>query len=220
MADLPFALDGALAEALARALDGEGKILRALQELGPIAGRDVVLVGDAGGIRHRQLAEAGARVTAIPALKARGGAPPDGSADVVLAWWSAFRGVDAAELQEAERLLRPGGRLLVVHDYGRDDVSRLRGDQPEYGLWGRRDGPFLRTGFKIRVLHCWWTFDSIGEMDEFLGAAFGLVGRTVASQCRRPRLSYNVAVYHRGKASDPATAQAAAAVAAREPEPA
>jgi len=221
VADLPFALEGALADALARALDGEGKMLRALEELGPVSGRDVVLVGDAGGLRHRQLAEAGARVTALPALKAGRGAPAANSVDTVLAWWSAFRGVEPAEMQEAERLLRPGGRLLIVHDYGRDDVSRLRGDLPEYGLWSRRDGPFLRSGFRIRVVHCWWTFDSAEEMDAFLGAAFGLVGRAVASQSRRPRLSYNVAVYHRSKASEPAPARSeAAAMAAREPEPA
>ncbi len=222
MADLPIALEGALADALARALDREGKILRVLEELGPVAGRDVLFIGDAGGIRHRQLAEVGARVTAIPALKAGRAAPPADSADVVVAWWSAFRGVDAAEAKEAERLLRPGGRLLVVHDYGRDDVSRLRGDQPEYGLWGRRDGPFLRSGFRIRVLHCWWTFDSLEDLETFLGAAFGLVGRAVASQVRRPRLSYKVAIYHRSKPSEPGSARSAteaATVPAGKPEP-
>jgi hypothetical protein len=93
--------------------------------------------------------------------------------------------------------------LLIVHDYGRDDVSRLRGDLPEYGLWTRRDGPFLRGGFKIRVLHCWWTFDSLDEAEAFLGAAFGLIGRAVASQLRRPRLSYNVVIYHRSSPSEP-----------------
>ena len=65
--------------------------------------------------------------------------------------------------REAARVLRPGGRLLVLHDYGRDDVSRLRGDLPDYGLLSRRDGPFLRGGFKVRVVHCFWTFESIDE---------------------------------------------------------
>ena len=74
-------------------------------------------------------------------------------------------------------MLRPGGRLLVVHDYGRDDVSRLRGDLPEYGPWSRRDGPFLADGFKVRVVHCFWTFDSTRGAAAFLDAAFGDAGR-------------------------------------------
>ena len=86
-----------------------------------------------------------------------------------------------------------------MHDYGRDDVSRLRGDLLEYGLWTRRDGPFLRGGFRIRVLHCWWTFASLDEAREFLVGAFGAVGEAVAAELRRPRLSYNVALYHRDR---------------------
>jgi hypothetical protein len=105
--------------------------------------------------------------------------------------------VSAHDLAEADRVLRPGGRLLVIHDYGRDDVSRLRGDLPDYGLWSRRDGPFVRNGFRIRVLHCFWTFDSLDQAAEFLDAAFGEAGSVVARELKRPRLSYNVALYHR-----------------------
>ena len=76
-------------------------------------------------------------------------------------------------------------------------MSRLRGDLPEYGLLSRRDGPFLRGGFKVRVVHCFWTFDSLEDAAAFLGEAFGAVGREVAAGMKRPRLSYNVAVYHR-----------------------
>jgi len=93
--------------------------------------------------------------------------------------------------------VRPGGRVLAVLDYGRDDVSRLRGDLPEYGLWSRRDGQFLQSGFKVRVVHAFWTFESLEDAAEFLGAAFGASGREVAAGMKRPRLSYNVAVYHR-----------------------
>ena len=80
-------------------------------------------------------------------------------------------------MAEAGRILRPGGRLLVVHDYGRDDVSRLRGDATRIRAWSRRDGPFLRGGFKVRVVHCFWTFDSIEDGQRFLADAFGDVGR-------------------------------------------
>ena len=166
MADFPFVPGAAdLLARLAASLDAEGKIPRALETLGPLAGRDVVL-----------------------------------------ACWSAFRGPSPTEVAEADRVLRPEGRLLVVHDYGRDDVSRLRGDLPEYGSWGRRDGWFLKHGFKMRVIHCFWTFDSMDDATAFLVEAFGETGTVVAARLKRPRLSYNVAVYHRPRGGAAATA--------------
>lgn len=197
MADLPIDLAPGLSERLARALDVEGKIPRALEALEPVRGRDVVLVDGAGGIRARQLADLGARVTLV---ESSGGAPfdaPAGSADVVISFWSAFRGAAPEEVAHARRMLRPGGRLLVVHDYGRDDVAALRGDLPEHGSWSRRDGPFLADGFRIRVVHCWWTFASLDEARSFLTEAFGKPGRDLGSSLTRPRVSYNIAIYHR-----------------------
>jgi hypothetical protein len=126
-------------------------------------------------------------------------------ADVVLGCWSWFRDDQAADLAVARRALRPGGRILVVHDYGRDDVSRLRpADLPEYGAWSRRDGWFLRAGFKVRVIHCWWTFETLADAASFLEDAFAEPGRTLAATLKRPRLSYNVAVYHRSNEAEPA----------------
>ena len=49
VADLPIDLGGSLNERLARCLDIEGKIPRALEALGPVRGRDVLLVGSARG---------------------------------------------------------------------------------------------------------------------------------------------------------------------------
>ena len=204
MADLPIDLGPDLSERLARILDVEGKIPRAIEALGPVEGRDVVVVDGSGGIRARQLADLGARVTLVDSS---GPAPfdaPDASADVVVGLWSAFRGTGSDDIGRAARLLRPGGRLLIVHDYGRDDVAELRGDLPEHGTWTRRDGPFLSAGFKIRVLHCWWTFGSLDEAQAFLAAAFGEAGRNLAGRLTRPRLSYNVAVYHRTLGKEPA----------------
>jgi hypothetical protein len=196
VADLPIDLGDGLAERLARVLDVERKIPRTLEALGPVGGRDVLLLDGADGIRTRQLTELGARVALAASGPAGIDAPTD-SADVLIGLWSSFRGPNATDIAEAERVLRTGGRLLVVHDYGRDDVSRLRGDLPEYGSWGRRGGPFLGQGFRVRVVHCFWTFESIDEATDFLGAAFDDLGRSVAAGLKRPRLSYNVAVYHR-----------------------
>jgi hypothetical protein len=199
MSDLPVALPSELERSLVRALDRAGKLVAALDVLGPIADRDVLVVDASGGPIIDGLVAAGARLTSVP-----GGSPlrleaADASADVVLGLWSAFRGVDRAELAEVDRVLRPGGRQLAVHEYGRDDVSRLHGDRPEYGSWSRRAGPFLSGGFKVRVVHCFWEFDSLEEAARFLAAAFGAAGAAVAGSLTRPRLSWNVAVYHRSR---------------------
>ena len=214
MADLPFDLPNAvLAGRLLRSLDVEGKVPRAIEALGPVGGREVILLG--GGIaRAAQLEALGAtvRVSVDGAGEAGSGGlgtgglgtggsidGEDASADAVVSLWSGFRTASMTELAEADRVLRHGGRLLVVHDYGRDDVSTLRGDLPEYGKWSRRDGWFLTNGFKIRVVHCFWTFETLDEAGAFLEEAFGADGLALAATMKRPRLSYNVAIYHRTK---------------------
>jgi hypothetical protein len=204
VADLPVDLETGLSAHLARVLDVEGKIPRAIDELGPVEGRDVVVIDGSSGLRARQLTSLGARVTLVDSTGPASFDAPDASADVVIGMWSAFRGAGSSDVDEAARILRPGGRLLAIHDYGRDDVADLRGDIEAYDSWTRRDGPFLSAGFKIRVLHCWWTFASLDEAREFLAAAFGEAGRAVAARLTRPRLSYNVAVYHRTLAKEPA----------------
>ena len=57
---------------------------------------------------------------------------------------------------EAQRVLRPGGRLIVIGHYGRDDVAALL--EPEVvdhvmEATQRRTGWWLRHGFKIKVVH-------------------------------------------------------------------
>jgi SAM-dependent methyltransferase len=204
VADLPIDLAAELSDQLASAMDAEGKIPRALEDLGPVGGRDVVLVDGAGGIRARQLSDLGARVTLVVSSGPAAFDAPDDSADVIVAYWSAFRGEAPDQIAQARRILRPGGRLLVIHDYGRDDVASLRGDLPEYGPWSKRDGPFLAGGFKVRVVHCWWTFGSLDAARGFLKDGFGDAGRELGSRLSRPRLSYNVAIYHRTFGEAPA----------------
>ncbi len=199
VADLPFDLPDPLAQRLRMAADSEGKIVRALDALGPFAGRDVALLDvPAGSLRDQLLA------TGLRPFDQTAGEPlridlPDASVDAVLAMWGGFEGVRDHEIEEADRVLRPGGRLLVVHDYGRDDVSALADAAgPQYREWSHRGGPFLRGGgFKIRVLHCFWTFPAVEDAQAFLADAFGPKGQAVGASMKRPRLSWNVAVYHR-----------------------
>ncbi len=207
-----------LAEFL-RVVDPDGKSAPALDALGPVVERDVVILDAGGGVRAAQLARLGARVTALvppddpvavePLVRLVEGTAeatglPAESADVVVSFWSAFRGPDEAQLAEAFRILRPDGRLLVVHDYGRDDVCRLWPEAFEREIeWSKRNGPFLSLGFRIRVIHCWWTFESMAEAERLLGAAFGEAGVELAGRMRRPRLEYNIAIYHRAKPGRP-----------------
>lgn len=211
MSQLPFDLPAELAARLRAAFDTEAKIARGLEALGPVAGRDVLVVDGVDSPVTEAIRGLGARVADAPAGRPLRLSEPDGSVDAVVGLWSSFRGPDAGEQSEVDRVLRPDGRLLVVHDYGRDDVSRLADPaRPEYGAWSQRNGPFLRGGFRLRVLHCWWTFETLEDSADFLTAAFGEPGRALAATLRRPRLSYNVAVYHRTRGDDrpPAVASA------------
>jgi hypothetical protein len=199
MSDLPVALPSRLEPAFLAAFDPPGKIAAALDALGPVADRDVVVIDATAGPIVAGMTERGARLTHAPAASPLRLDGADASADAVIGLWSAFRGVDPAEIAEVDRVLRPGGRHLVVHDYGRDDVSRLSGERPEYGSWSHRTGPFLTGGFRVRVVHCFWEFDSPEATAAFLTDAFGESGSAVAATLKRPRLSYNVAVYHRSR---------------------
>jgi len=211
--DLPFRLSPPLAERLRAAADVEGKLIRALDVLGPLSGRDVALLDVPAGPLRDRFADAGIAALDVPigaldVARSASDAPlaeplridvPDASLDAVVTLWGGFRGVRPGDLREADRVLRPFGRLLVIHDYGRDDVSALVDAQlPEYQAWSRRDGPFLRGGgFKIRVVHAFWTFPSVEETQGFLAEAFGERGVAVGATLKRPRLSWNVAIYHR-----------------------
>lgn len=204
MADLPLELpDPALAGRLALALDPDRKITRALDALGPVADRDVVLLDGGAAFLGAGLAELGARVRVADALA---GDVPDASADVVVALWSAIKGPGGPDEAAALRVLRPGGRLLVVHDYGRDEVARLLGtERPQIVSWSQRKGPFLAGEYRVRVIHTRWGFGSAESCAAFVADAFGPEG-AAAVAATRPYLAYNVAVYHRTKEPAPTTA--------------
>ena len=199
VADLPFQLAAPLAARLRSAADVEARLPRALQALGLPQDGDVVVFDDPDGWQAARLGDVGVRARSVPLAEPFQLDAPDAGLDAIVTCWSGFRGVDADALGEADRALRDEGSLFVVHDYGRDNVSALRpADAPEYASWSRRDGPFLRDGgFRIRVIHCFWTFATLAEARSFLGEAFGSPGVALGEALRRPRLSWNVAIYHR-----------------------
>lgn len=199
MADRESHLAAPFPERLREVVDVEGKVPRALLALGLPAAGDVALLGDPDGWQVARLAAAGIEVRGVPLAEPLRLELPDASLDAVVSLWPGSSGVDAAARDEVDRVLRDGGRLFVVHDYGRDDVSALRpADAPEYTSWSRRDGPFLRDGgFRIHVVHSFWTFATIEQAREILAEAFGERGVAVGAALRRPRLSSNVAIYHR-----------------------
>jgi len=223
VAELPFPAADPLVRRLEPYIDVEGKLPRTLEALGPIAGRDIVVLEADGPRRVRQLLAAGGRVVVVtpqaraPRLR-RALAPevasgaltiaagsvlatglPGASADVVVSFWSAFRGGSDAEVAEAERVLRPGGRLMIVHEYARDDLSRLWPAEraEELVTWSRRDGWFLQHGFKIRVVHAFWTFPDLATLRDVAAELSGADATALLADVRRPRLSWKVVVYHR-----------------------
>jgi hypothetical protein len=225
MPDLSIPLPSpALEDAFLRIVDADGKLPAALEALGPVIDRDVIVLDSGHGFRARQLTEMGARVSEFefPLCDGDTEALADwfGRADAVVVPWSKMATPGSLFLAEAGALLRPGGRLLVIHDYGRDDVWRLLPDLHERDVaWSQRNGPFLGGGFRIRVIHCWWTFESVEQAGELLGAAFGSLGVEMAEKMKRLRLEYSIAIYHRSAPGvtaqegepDPGSAEAGAA---------
>jgi SAM-dependent methyltransferase len=202
--DFPLRLSNpaALPE-LERVLDREAKIPAALEALGSLSGSRLLLVRPEPpfAVTLIERFTALATVDSLPAPSVS-----DASVDVIVAWFDGIAPVAddcapaQAEVDDAERILAPGGRLLVVHDYGRDELTPLEADAEAEARridWSRPKGWFLARGFKVRVLHCWLTFDSMEEATAVLGRAFDRSPASTEAQLRRPRVEWKVAVYHR-----------------------
>lgn len=211
-------VDPELGARLAAVVDVDGKIPRTIDSLGPLRDRDVVVLDDLDGLRAAQLRALGARVTIRPEQDVD--ALETSSVDAVVSFWGDLgqpSDETARRIEAAGRALRAGGRLLILSDYGRDDVALLLpggDDPPVYRALLQRDSWYLAAGFKLRVIHGWWSFASLDEARDFLGASFGELGPTVAAGLRRPRLAHKMVVYHRTFGEPVAVTRNAAAAAA------
>jgi SAM-dependent methyltransferase len=216
--------DAALHERLGAAIDPDRRILEALERIGPIGGKRLADVGT--GIGHypmllarrtgrtygiesdpQLLAEARRRVTAShqPNLRIVEGDPlalplRDGAVDIVLTSSIDPDDTSLPAVTEAMRVLRPGGRLVVIGYYGRDDVAGLL--EPEVveharEATQRRTGWWLRNGFKIKVVHTRLDLGDPATAHELLPRLYGDRGRAFLMRPHRPFLRLNLGLYHR-----------------------
>jgi SAM-dependent methyltransferase len=201
-----------------RAQDCDGAIWNALRERCDWAGRDVVDIGCGDGFHlplfagsartvigvepHPPLARrARERITSMPGVDVRV-APAqrlplaDASADIVHARTAYFFGPGCEPgLVEAERVLRPGGTLVIVD---------LDASCPPYGSWMREDAPqydpraveafFDRHGFSSTRVDTLWRFDDRASLEAVLGIEFSA---KVARRAAREISGHTIPVAYR-----------------------
>lgn len=123
----------------------------------------------------------------------------DGTVDVVLTSLIDPDDASLPAVAEARRVLRPGGRLIVIGHYGRDDVAALL--EPEVvehvmEATQRRTGWWLRNGFKIKVVHARLDLADEATAHELLPRLYGDRGRAYLMGARRSSLRLNLGLFH------------------------
>jgi SAM-dependent methyltransferase len=215
--------DPVLHARLGDVIDPERKVLAALDRIIPVSGKRIADVGTGIGHYPMLLARRTGRTYGIetePALldeaRRRAGASHqpnirivegggeklplrDEAVDIVLSaeiepddrWLPAIR--------EALRVLRPGGRLVVIGYYGRDDVASLLDpevvDQAQRATQ-RRTGWWLRHGFKIKVVHARIDLQDDQTANELLPRLYGDRGRAFLRRPHPLSLRLRLGLYH------------------------
>jgi SAM-dependent methyltransferase len=179
-----------------RAQDSGGTIWRVLTEELDWAGRDVVDVGCGDGFHLPRFAEtarsvvgvepheslvrrARLRVAGLPTVSVRRGSAqrlpvPDSGADLVHARTAYFFGPGCEPgLREADRVLKPGGALIIVDlDVRSEPYGRwMRLDLPDYDA-PAVDKFFADAGFSCRRVETQWHFADRLAMESVLKIEF------------------------------------------------
>jgi threonine dehydrogenase-like Zn-dependent dehydrogenase len=105
-------------------------------------------------------------------------------------------------IAEALRVLRPGGRLVVIGYYGRDDlVPLLEPEAVERALDAtqRRTGWWLRHGFKIKVVHGRLELGDEKTAAELLPRLYGERAAAFLASPHPLSLRLRLGLYHRGR---------------------
>lgn len=210
----------ALFELMAQAIDPEQRIPAAMQAAGPLEGRVLLDVGAGVGDRTIVYARLAAHVyalepdpKALPILRGRiksagetnvtavpGGAESipldDDAVDVAYATWAYFFGPGSEPgLREVERVVRPGGDIVVVQNYGRDELAEFwPPSEAECETWS----PWFQVqGFACEVVDTVWRFQTIDEALAVLEFLWGDNARTYVLEQDKIEFGYKAAVYHR-----------------------
>lgn len=218
--------DAALHARLGELFDPERRVLAALDRIIPLSGRRIADVGT--GIGHypmllarrtgrtygiesdpvlREEARRRAAASHQPNIRIVDGEPErlplrDGAVDVVLSGLVDADDRSLPAIAEAMRVLRPGGRLVVIGYYGRDDLASLL--EPEVVAHAleatqRRTGWWLRHGFKIKVVHTRIDLSDSNAAHELLPRLYGDRGRAYLMGPHPAQLQVRLGLYHRGR---------------------
>jgi SAM-dependent methyltransferase len=215
--------DPLLLERLGEVIDPERRVLEALERIVPLSGKRIADVGTGIGHYPMLLARRTGRTYGIeqqPALlevarsradashqpnirivEGGGGHLPRRAAGVALV----LSGETAPDdrwlpaIDEALRVLRPNGRLVVIGYYGRDDLANLL--EPEVveqarHATQRRTGWWLRHGFKIKVVHSRIDLQDEATALELLPRLYGDRGRAFLDAPHPLSLRLRLGLYH------------------------
>ena len=205
---------------MAQAIDREQRISTAMQSIAPLEGRVLLDVGAGIGDRTILYSRLAAHVyalepdpEALPILRGRirssqasnvtivpAGAEAipldDNCADVAYATWAYFFGPGSEPgLLEIERVVQPGGDIVVVQNYGRDELSRFWA--PQESECERWPPWFAEQGFSCQVVDTVWHFHTQAEALAVLEFLWGERARAYVLENDRLEFGYKVAVYHR-----------------------
>ena len=220
-------IDAAMHARLGAVIDPDRKVLAALERITPLAGKRIADVGTGIGHYPMLLARHTGRTYGIesdPALLdvarqraieshqpnlriVEGGLTSlplrDGAVDVVLCGLIEADDASLPGIEELLRVLRPGGRLIVIGYYGRDQVASLL--EPEVVAHAleatqRRTGWWLRHGFKIKVVHSRIDISDPAVAMELLPRLYGDRARAFLMGPHPPSLTLKLGLYHLAKA--------------------
>jgi len=219
-------LDAGLLARLGDVIDPDRKVLAALERIIPISGKRIADVGT--GIGHYPMllakhtgrtygvesdpalldvARQRASATHQPNLRIVEGDPEslplrDGAVDIVLCGLIEADDTSLPAITELLRVLRPGGRLVVIGYYGRDQVASLL--EPSvvaraFAATRRRTGWWLRHGFKIKVVHTRLDISDPETASELLPRLYGERGRAFLMGPHPSSLTLKLGLYHLAK---------------------